>query len=73
MGIEVERTLVEFGGHRPRPIGVTLPIAWLRYWGLKKGQKVVILCNSVLVLIPPGHPKRDKIKTLLKERLIDAI
>ena len=72
MGLETERKLFESGGRRPRAIAITLPKGWLRYWGLRKGQKVVVLCNSIIVVIPPGHPKADETKRFVKEMLLNV-
>jgi len=49
---------------------IVIPKDWLRFWGLQKGDKVDIIYNGVMVVIPPNHPKKEKIKEKMKEVLL---
>ena len=68
----VTRRLFEIGGRQPRSLGVVLPKEWLRFWGLHKGEDVLVLGNSVLVVIPAEHPKRAELEASVKARLVDG-
>jgi antitoxin component of MazEF toxin-antitoxin module len=47
MPIKVERTLFKIG---EGGFAVTLPKAWIRYYGLKPGDKVEIIANKELTI-----------------------
>ena len=72
MGIENERTLFEVGGRRPRTLAISLPIAWVRYWGLHKGQTVLVISDGILVVVPPGHQNQKEIIAKVKRGLLDG-
>lgn len=40
---------------------ITLPKPWLNFWQLKKGQKIEIIYNGVLVVLPSNHPKKEEL------------
>ena len=39
---------------------------------LGKGQELLVAGDSILVLVPPSHPKRDEILDALKRGLMDG-
>lgn len=53
-------------------MGIILPRSWLRFWGLVKGQELVVVGDSVLVVVPPDHPKRSELLAALKRGLVDG-
>ena len=46
---------------------VTLPTDWLEYHGLKAGDEVVVIANSVVVIAPPNDPKAEEIARKIAE------
>ena len=49
---------------------ITLPKVWLNFWQLKKGEKLEIIYDGVLIIIPPNHPKKKEIRKKIKEALL---
>ena len=54
---------------RNQPV-ISLPIEWARFWKLKKGDSVPVFYDSVLVVIPPTHPDKEKIEQKVRRFLI---
>ena len=54
-----ERTLIPMG---EGGCVVTLPVAWLRFYGLKAGDKVTLIANDEIVIKPTDSspPTPDK-------------
>ncbi|MFQ6076930.1 MAG: hypothetical protein ACE5Z5_12520 [Candidatus Bathyarchaeia archaeon] len=69
MPIKDTRSLIEVGGER-RSLAMTLPYGWVKFWDLEKGLKTPVLYDSVLVIIPPNHPRRKEIEEQVREILI---
>ena len=51
------RSLIKFGSGKG--LAVTIPRAWAEYYGLKAGNKVVVITNGELTLRPISR-KRTK-------------
>ena len=59
MPIKVERTLFKIG---EGGFAVTLPKAWIRYYGLKPGDKVEIIANKELTIrVQPKECKNEEV------------
>jgi len=52
------RKLIALGAN----LCLTLPKQWTDFWEMKKGETITILCNGILVAIPPTCPDRDKME-----------
>lgn len=64
--------MFETGGSRPRSLALVLPKGWLRFWGLLKGQELVVIANSVMVIIPPTHANREGLEESVRRWLVDG-
>ena len=53
----VERTLFKIGDGG---FAVTLPKAWIRYYGLKPGDRVEVIANDDLTIRVKGYKGKDK-------------
>jgi hypothetical protein len=51
------RKLIKFGDDG---LVLTVPKAWIRYYRLKAGDKLVVVSNRNLVIHPEGNEKRAK-------------
>lgn len=69
MPIEEQRSLIEVGS-KNRSSAITLPAAWVRFWKLKKKQRLDVIANGVLIVIPPNHPEREMVKEKIRSVLI---
>ena len=69
MPIEEQRSLIEVGG-KHRSSAITLPASWVRFWRLRKGQKLDVFADGALVIVPPNHPERDKIIEKIRSVLV---
>lgn len=49
MGIKIHRTTYKLGSSR----AITLPSGWCEFYG-KRADKVTILGNSLLIIVPEG-------------------
>ena len=58
-----ERCLMPMGNS----LVMTLPKAWLNFWQLKKGERVEIVYDGILVVIPSNHPKKEELNRKLME------
>ena len=58
MPIMVERTLFKIG---EGGFAITLPKAWIRYNGLKAGDKVEIIADKDLVIRVKAKPKESEL------------
>ena len=65
MPFEEQRSLLEIGG-KDRSSAITLPAGWVRFWKLKKGQKLDIIVDRIVVIIPPTHPELDELKDRIR-------
>lgn len=70
MPVRDERSLIEVGGER-RSLAITLPNGWVRFWDMKKGVKASVYYDSILVILPPGHPKRRRLEKSIRKVLIE--
>lgn len=61
MGYKEERKLIRVGGNTP---AVTLPRPWVDYHGLQYGDRLILLGNAVMLIVPKG--KEDKARRLLE-------
>lgn len=50
---------------------VSLPRSWVKFWRLKKQEPLPIFYNSILVIIPPTHPHREKLESRIRNLLIE--
>jgi len=57
MPILVERSLIKLGSC----LAVTLPASWIRYYGLKAGDRVEIVGNGDLVIRLKREKKKEKV------------
>ena len=57
MPIKVERTLFKIG---EGGFAVTLPKAWIRYYGLEPGDKVEIIANQELIIRVKPKGREDE-------------
>lgn len=65
MGVKENRSLIRLCN----TLVVTLPKGWTEFWGMEKGDKVQTMYNSIFVIIPLAHPRRDEIAERVKEFL----
>jgi len=63
---QTERSLMEMGSN----FIITLPKAWTDFWGLKKGEKVEMISDGILLVIPPSYQKKAEIHEKLREILL---
>jgi len=57
--IEVEHTINKTGGDS---LAVVLPKSWCKFKDLKSGDKVSIIGNGILIILPPGTSDEEKAK-----------
>jgi len=69
MPFETSRIIQEVGSNKAS-YNITLPKEWARFWQLKKGKKILMLYDSILVLIPPGLPETGDKKNQIRQFLI---
>ena len=55
MASEDQRSVFEIGEGQAS-LAITLPKPWMKFWRLKKRDKMLLLYNGVVVIIPPSHP-----------------
>jgi antitoxin component of MazEF toxin-antitoxin module len=55
------RKLIQ-GGTNGTSLMVTLPTAWLRYYGLAPGDEVELVTNGVVTIRPADHEKAAKVQ-----------
>ena len=70
MPVQDTRSIIEVGGKR-RSLALTLPNGWVKFWDLEKGLKVTVFYDSVLIVVPPNHPKMREIEEEIRKILID--
>lgn len=58
MALQGERSLILL----QKNLVITIPKAWSDFWDLKKGEKVQILYNGILIIVPPKYPQKGKLK-----------
>ena len=63
---KTERSLMKMGSN----LIITLPKGWTDFWGIEKGEKVEVISDGILLVIPPTCPKKAKIKEKLMEVLL---
>lgn len=49
---------------------MVLPKHWIDFWKIKKGERLKVLCGSVLVVFPPSHPNEKEIEDKVRDFLI---
>ena len=69
MAFDEERSLIIIGS-KNKSSAVTLPCSWIRFWKLKKKQKIRILGDGVLVLFPSNYPNLDQARELTSRILM---
>jgi len=62
---QTRRSLMEMGSN----FVITLPKSWTDFWRLEKGEKVEVISDGILLVIPPTYPK----KTEIHERLMEVL
>lgn len=67
MPVEVSRKMIMLD---KQPV-ISLPRGWVDFWKLKKDEPLPIFYNSILVVIPPTHPNREKLENRIRNLLID--
>jgi len=67
MPIEDKRTLILLGN---QPI-ITLPKGWVKFWQIEKKQPIQVIYDSILVIIPPNHPKGKELEKRVRRALFD--
>lgn len=53
-------------------LAITIPKVWATFWQLRKGEKVQILYDTVLVVIPQDHPNSKKVENKVKRILAET-
>jgi len=63
---EDERTILPIGEGSKF---VTLPATWCRFWRIKPGDRVKLIGNSIVAIIPPHLPpgKREELERKVRE------
>jgi len=51
---------------------ISLPLEWVKFWKMKKGDIIPIFYDSVLIVIPPNHPNKEIIEEKVRNFLIDT-
>lgn len=57
MKAKFKRKLIQYGGS----LSISIPAAWLRYYGLSKGDEVEIVTNGRLIVQPVKDTDADKV------------
>ena len=50
-------------------VEVSLPKAWCKFWNIKAGDRITMLANKILVIVP-DKADIEKVKTILREAKI---
>lgn len=66
MALELKRNLIMLD---KQPV-ISLPRGWVEFWKLHKKQSLKIMCNSILIIIPPNHPDIRNIENRVKNLLV---
>jgi uncharacterized membrane protein (UPF0127 family) len=56
MPIETERKVIRLGAHS---YVVSLPLGWIKYYKIKKGDRLRLLIDSNLMIKPPEKEKNE--------------
>lgn len=51
---------------------MSLPKGWVKFWKLQKKQALPIVYNSVLIVIPPTHPNKERIEQRIREFFLEG-
>lgn len=65
MPVKEERSLIKLD----KNLVVALPKGWTDYWDMKKGEKVPIFYNNILIVIPKNYSRKEEIENRLREIL----
>ena len=65
MAVKAKRTLISLGG---RSRLITLPCVWVDFYGMQKGDAVLVLGNSILVICRPEDEAEAR-RLLLKAKV----
>jgi hypothetical protein len=66
MPVKVNRKMIMLD---KQPV-ISLPRGWVDFWNLKKEEPLPIFYNSILIIIPPTHPKREVLEERIRNFLI---
>lgn len=69
MPSEETRSLIEIGSKK-RSAAITLPKGWIKFWKLRVKEKVPLIYDGVLVVIPPSHPDKKDIEGKIRSFLL---
>lgn len=61
-----KRSLIQLG----KNLIITLPCGWTKFWNMSKGEKVQILYESVLIVIPPACPNKEELEKKIRTFLM---
>jgi len=64
------RAVIEVGS-KSRSLAITIPRGWAEFWSMKKGSRIPVFYDSILVVLPPNHPKRKELEKRIRQFLIE--
>ncbi|MCL0036464.1 hypothetical protein M1N47_03525 [Dehalococcoidia bacterium] len=56
MPVELERSLIQMGD----ALGITIPKGWLRYYKLKKKDRLILIANSEIIIRRLEEKREDR-------------
>ena len=66
MPVNEKRSLIQLDTN----LAISLPKGWTKFWKMTKGEKIQVLYDSILVIIPSTHPKRKEVEKKVEQFLI---